>query len=124
AGILGRAHNPFWLPAQIAYVKEYAPSADAVITVSTVIAELLQQEHRLPRRPAVVLNAPGAAPEGAGPIRDIRRLCGIERDTPLLIYCGGVNPRRGVDLMVAALPGLPGVHIALITLHPNGKNAE
>ncbi|MFY1669922.1 glycosyltransferase family 4 protein [Plantactinospora sp. WMMB334] len=125
AGVTGRADNPRWLPAQIAYTAEYAPQADAVVTVSSTLAELLQQVHRLPERPQVVLNAPsGPSGEAAGePAPDLRTLCGIGPETPVLVYCGGVNPSRGVDLMVDALPQLPGVHVALVTLHPSGNNA-
>ncbi|MEQ4303029.1 glycosyltransferase family 4 protein [Plantactinospora sp. B6F1] len=126
AGVTGRADNPRWLPAQIAYTAEYAPRADAVVTVSSTLAELLQEVHGLPERPAVVLNAPDGAPQdvpGDGSTPDLRARCGIGPDTPVLVYCGGVNPSRGVDLMVDALPHLPDVHIALVTLHPSGNNS-
>lgn len=125
AGVTGRADNPRWLPAQIAYTAEYAPQADAVITVSATLAELLQRVHRLPQRPEVVLNAPSAAVEGDRsdePVPQLRALCGIGPETPVLVYCGGVNPSRGVDLMIDALPQLPDVHVALVTLHPSGNN--
>ncbi|WP_442933586.1 glycosyltransferase family 4 protein [Micromonospora sp. CPCC 206060] len=126
AGVLGRADNPRWLPAQIAHVEEYVRHADAVVTVSATLAELLQQTHRLPTRPEVVLNAPTGRPEpGADdtPAPDLRTACGVGPDTPVLVYCGGVNPSRGVDTMIDALPQLPGVHVALVTLHPSGNNA-
>ncbi|MBO4210942.1 glycosyltransferase family 4 protein, partial [Micromonospora echinofusca] len=57
------------------------------------------------------------------PTPDLRVACGIGPDTPVLVYCGGVNPSRGVDTMIDALPQLPGVHVALVTLHPSGNNA-
>ncbi|GAA3732536.1 hypothetical protein GCM10022225_13280 [Plantactinospora mayteni] len=126
AGVTGRADNPRWLPAQIAYTAEYAPQADAVVTVSATLAELLQQVHKLPERPEVVLNAPsGSSAEGPAdqPVPDLRAMCGIGRETPLLVYCGGVNPSRGVDLMVEALRELSDAHIALVTLHPSANNA-
>jgi glycogen(starch) synthase len=126
AGVTGRADNIRWLPAQVAHVAEYAPRADAVITVSDSLADLLQQTHRLPQRPRVVLNAPLRTPveaaEGGEAAPDLRALCGIDADTPLLVYSGAVNPSRGVDLMIDALPDLPGVHVALITLNPSGNN--
>jgi glycosyltransferase involved in cell wall biosynthesis len=120
-----RADNPRWLPAHVAYEKEHGRYADAVVTVSPTLAEMLQEVHRLPERPEVVLNAPVRFPKDAEdtPTPDLRALCGLDRDTPLLAYCGGVNPRRGVDLMIDALPDLPGVHVALVTLHPSGNNA-
>lgn len=126
SGIMPRACNPRWLPAQIEYVREYAPSADAVVTVSATLADMLREEHRLPRTPGVVLNAPVSVPdhqEAGNQLLDVRAMCGLGSETPLLVYCGGVNPRRGLDVMVDALPLLPSAHIALVTLHPSGNNA-
>jgi glycosyltransferase involved in cell wall biosynthesis len=123
-GIVGRPGNPRWLPAQIAYVREHARYADAVVTVSSTLADLLREMHDLPEQPAVVLNAPPATltPEQqALPVPDIRALCGIDATTPLLVYCGGINPSRGVDLMIRGLTQLPDAHVALVSLHPNGK---
>jgi len=57
-GVQSWQNNRRWLPANLAHEREYAPYADAVITVSETLAELLQQTHKLPRRPDVVLNAP------------------------------------------------------------------
>jgi glycosyltransferase involved in cell wall biosynthesis len=125
AGVMPRADNPRWLPAHIAYEKEHARYADAVVTVSPTLADLLQEVHGLPERPVVVLNAPVRFPKDTGddtPPPDLRGLCGVSEDTPLLAYCGGVNPVRGVDLMIDALPDLPEVHLALVTLHPSGSN--
>ncbi|HEX6873509.1 MAG TPA: glycosyltransferase family 4 protein [Micromonosporaceae bacterium] len=123
-GITGRPSDPRWLPAQVAYEKEFIGLADAVMTISPTLAELLQRTHGLPELPAVVLNAPSGRLTGEqeqAPVPDLRALCGIGADTPLLAYCGGINPVRGVDLIVEALPHLPGVHVALVSLHPNGK---
>ncbi|MFY1688734.1 glycosyltransferase [Plantactinospora sp. WMMB782] len=47
-----------WLPAMRAHEREYAPYADAVVTVSDALADLLRAEHQLAEQPAVVLNAP------------------------------------------------------------------
>ncbi|MDZ5493112.1 MULTISPECIES: glycosyltransferase family 4 protein [Micromonospora] len=122
-GITGRADNPRWLPAQIAYTAEYAAYPDAVVTVSDTLAELLQETHALPERPAVVLNAPMAPPADAdGDTPDLRALCGVDERTPVLVYAGAVNPSRGVQLMVEALPELPEVHVAFVTMNPNGDN--
>lgn len=123
AGVLGRATNPRWLPAQIEYVNEFAPQADAVVTVSPTLAELLRVTHDLPELPKVVLNAPPAFADDDEPVSNIRDMCGIDDETPLLVYCGGVNPRRGLDTVVDALPRLDGVHVAFVTLHPSGRNA-
>ncbi|WP_155369516.1 glycosyltransferase family 4 protein [Catellatospora vulcania] len=125
SGVMPRAANPRWHPAQIDHVREYAPYADAVVTVSPTLSAMLREEHKLPTMPSVVLNAPVCAPDEhqrGKAVPDLRGLCGIGPDVPLLVYCGGVNPRRGVDTMIEALPRLPGVHVALVTLHPTGAN--
>ncbi|MCF0092313.1 glycosyltransferase family 4 protein [Micromonospora sp. MH99] len=124
-GIIGRPKNLRWLPAQIAYVREHAPYADSVMTVSSTLADLLRETHDLPEQPAVVLNAPPAelTPEQqASPVPDIRALCGIDAGTPLLVYCGGINPSRGVDIMIRGLTRMPDAHVALVSVPLNGKH--
>ena len=105
-----------WLPAHRAHEREYAPYADAVLTVSPDLAELLRREHRLPEPPAVLLNAPAAEhrPTDEAPPPDLRAECGIGADAPLLVYSGAAAPQRGLDTLVDALPRLPGVHVALV----------
>jgi len=108
--------NARWLPAQRAHEREYAPHADAVITVSGRLADLLRAEHGLPERPAVVLNAPAVDHDLAvsGDAPDLRVACGVDASTPLLVYSGVALPQRGLTTMVEALPQLPGVHVALV----------
>jgi glycosyltransferase involved in cell wall biosynthesis len=120
SGIKPRPGNPRWLPAQEAHEREFARFADAVVTVSPMLADVLQSRHRLAAAPAVVLNAPVTAFVAD----DLREHCGIEASTPLLAYSGGINSRRGLDLVVEALPFLPGVHVALVSLHPSGVRTE
>ncbi len=63
-GARPRRDNARWLPAHLGYVREYVGHADAVVTVSDTLADLLVRDHDLPDRPTVVLNAPvTAAPE-------------------------------------------------------------
>ncbi|MGP3987394.1 glycosyltransferase family 4 protein [Streptomyces sp. 3N207] len=110
-----------WLPAHIAHEREYVPYADAAVTVSRTAAELLRRAHGLAEDPAVVLNAPEAhttrrsAPDE---IPSLRARCGIGTETPLVVYSGAAAPQRGLATMVEALPGLPGVHTALIVGKP------
>ncbi|MBR7838849.1 glycosyltransferase [Actinospica durhamensis] len=108
---------------------EYIGRADAVVTVSEGIAQRLAEDHALSHRPGVILNAPViAAGDGMddGPTtpRSLRADCGIEvgtgagteaaEDVPLLLYSGGMSPRRGVSTAVEALVCLPQAHLALI----------
>ncbi|WP_038841106.1 glycosyltransferase family 4 protein [Salinispora arenicola] len=115
--------NARWLPAHRAHEREYAPYADAVVTVSDGLAELLVREHGLVDTPEVVLNAPAAGSEDLdpdAPVPDLRAGCGIGPDVPLLVYSGAAARQRGLDIMVEALPQLPGVHAALVVNRPNG----
>jgi glycosyltransferase involved in cell wall biosynthesis len=110
-----------WLPAHRAHEREYAPAADAVVTVSDALADLLRREHGMTRTPTVVLNAPAAdhgGHDGDEPVPNLRGLCGLAEDVPLLVYSGAAAPQRGVGLMVEALPRLPGTHVALVVNNP------
>ncbi|MBO4207242.1 glycosyltransferase [Micromonospora echinofusca] len=123
-GIKPWQDNARWLPAHCAHEREYAPYADAVMTVSDSLAELLVATHRLPETPAVVLNAPAAehGPTGAEaePLPDLRARCGVGPETPLLVYSGAAAKQRGLGIMVEALPQLPGMHVALVVNKPDG----
>jgi glycosyltransferase involved in cell wall biosynthesis len=94
---------------------EYARDAAAVITVSPYIADELQRRHRLTETPTVVYNAPAASSSPlSGP--DIRSAVGLADDVPLAVYSGGVTPARGIDVVVRALPDVPGVHLAVVAV--------
>ncbi|HWG23947.1 glycosyltransferase [Actinospica sp.] len=99
--------------------REYIGRADAVLTVSEGIATKLANDHRLSRRPRVILNAPVikrsiTQNSDEGPGRSLRGDCALAEDVPLLIYSGGMSPRRGVSTAIEALVELPGAHLALI----------
>jgi glycosyltransferase involved in cell wall biosynthesis len=120
-GARPRRNNARWLPAHLAYEREYVPSADAVVTVSDTLAGLLQREHHLAVTPTVTLNAP--SPTSQTTVPDLRALCGVDPETPLLVYSGSFSPQRGVDTVIAALPQLPGVHLALVVADPSAVAA-
>ncbi|MFD7746112.1 glycosyltransferase family 4 protein [Streptomyces sp. NPDC059698] len=112
-----------WLPAHVAWEKEHAVFADAVVTVSPALAELLKEGHQLTELPTVVLNAPVISPgadevAGADPVPDLRELCGVGPDTPLLAYVGGINPVRGVETIIEGLTRMPDVHVAMVSVPP------
>jgi glycosyltransferase involved in cell wall biosynthesis len=119
-GAAPRRDNARWLPAHLAYEREYLPYADAVVTVSDTLAGMLQADHGLAERPTVVLNAPGPAPDTEVP--DLRALCGVGPDTPLLVYSGSASPQRGLATVVEALPLLDGVHLALVVADPDAPH--
>jgi glycogen(starch) synthase len=117
-GIRPLPHNARWNPAIQAHEREYAPFADAVVTVSDGLAELLRAEHGLAGLPTVVLNAPVAAASVAGG-PDLRALCGVGVGVPLVVYSGAAAVQRGLDVMVEALPRLDGVHVAFVVNAPS-----
>ncbi|MEW1611358.1 MULTISPECIES: glycosyltransferase family 4 protein [unclassified Streptomyces] len=121
-GIKPWSPHPRWHIAQCGHEREYAKYADAVTTVSSTLAEMLVERHGLKALPKVVLNAPDAeiSPEQAAePVPDLRELCGIGPDVPLAVYSGAAAPQRGLDIMVEALPQLPGTHVAFVVLRTN-----
>jgi len=104
----------------------YIRAVDAVVTVSEPIAQTLARRYRLPQAPTVVLNVPVEEPDhapGGAAVRDVptvRQLLGLPDGVPLLIYSGAVSRARGIDILVEALPHLPGVHAVVVPVpHPH-----
>lgn len=118
-GIKPWSSHPRWHLAQRAHEREYAQYADAVITVSEQLAELLMREHGLTTKPTVVLNAPDVRAVPTSVLSpNLRQCCGVGADVPLLVYSGVAAPRRGLDIMVEALAVLKDVHVALVVQSP------
>ncbi len=113
--------HPWWKDAQLAHEREFAPCADAVVTVSDTVAELLQDRHRLPRTPVVVMNVPDTGAAEDAPEPGLRERCGIGPADPLLVYSGAPLEQRGLHLLVEALPSLPGVHAAFVVSKPHWR---
>lgn len=117
--------NLRWLPAHVGYEREFAPYADAVMTVSPALAEMLQHDHDLAERPSVVLNAPDFPVGGVrATVPGIRAACGIDATTPLLVYSGLGASKRGLGIAVEALPRMPGVHVAFVVNRPDSAYAR
>ena len=104
--------HPRWHLARLAFQREYAPFADAVVTVSETLGDLLVADHALVTRPVVVLNAPVI--ESTTSERNLREDCGLDPDVPLLVYSGAIAPQRGIGTVIEALPKLPDVHLAIV----------
>lgn len=92
--------------------------AERVVTVSEPLADLIESDHGLTRRPLVVLNAPMTAPL-PDQLTTLREAVGVPAPVPLLVYGGGVNTARGVDTAVRALPELGDAHLAIVTNRVN-----
>jgi glycosyltransferase involved in cell wall biosynthesis len=104
--------------------RELIHRADAVVTVSAEIADLLQREHGLATPPTVVLNAPVREAITHSGDRSVRRACGLADDVPLLVYSGYVHHARGLDTAIEALRSLPDVHLAVVANRSNPRVAE
>ena len=110
----------------------YIRQAEAVITVSEPIAATLAARYALATTPTVVLNVPvddvtrrpgGGAVWGLPTVRDVIDVAGrpLAAEVPLLVYSGAVSQARGVDVLIEALPHLPGVHAVVVPVpypHP------
>lgn len=92
--------------------RAFIGEADAVITVSAEMSRLIAADRGLSKPPAVVLNAPETHDVGDSP--SLRESIGLGPDVPLMVYSGWVDAERGVGTAIAALPSLPGVHLALV----------
>ncbi|WP_189351080.1 glycosyltransferase family 4 protein [Zhihengliuella salsuginis] len=101
-----------WLAAE----RDLIQRADAVITVSDELAERMMKRHHLAQRPSVVVNAPSAGRHPMDPADrcTLRAECGLDESTPLLVYVGKLSESRGIFDAVAALPLLPGTHLAFV----------
>ncbi len=113
--IRGLAYVPVrTVAAYLSLERDHIGHADAVVTVSEPLAELLQRDYALERTPTVVLNAPMVLPPDPE-VPTLRAVTGVPADAPLLVYGGGVNSARGVDTAVRALVDLPDAHLAVVT---------
>ena len=93
--------------------------ADAVLSVSEPMSDLLISHLKLKHRPIIVANDPLVAGQQKAK-RNLRKECGIGKKTPLLVYSGAVAPQRGISTAIAALRKMPNVHLAVIA---NPENA-
>lgn len=107
-----------WMPAQLRLEHRHARYADTVITVSEVLARMLEEHHGLARTPEVVTNAPLMSAVTA-PERTLREVVGLGPDVPLLVYSGSLSGERSVDSVIRALPALPDIHFAMVVSNPD-----
>lgn len=102
--------------------RQFIRRADAVVTVSPEIADLLRSDYALPETPLVVRNTPIRSAIGVSPDRpSVRAAAGVGTDVPLLVYSGWIAAERGLNTAVKALAALPECHLAIVA---NQKNPE
>lgn len=110
---------PRWMPSMVGLEAAHARFADRVVTVSEPLARLLVDQHGLDELPAVVTNAPIITDPPLTSASDVRTDCGLAADVPLIVYSGVAAPKRGLDVLIEALPQMPGVHLALVVRPPH-----
>ncbi|MGW8886816.1 glycosyltransferase family 4 protein [Streptomyces sp. NPDC055749] len=116
-----------WLAAQVGYEREHIGYADAIVTVSPALAEMLEESHGLTERPEVTLNAPpklipsqrGAWASESG-AKHVREACGLDDGTPLAVYCGAAGPQRGLHTIVESLEYATDLHVAFVINNLDG----
>jgi glycogen synthase len=91
---------------------EHASRADAVISSTEQLAELLTTQLGLSRPPVLVLNAPSLRP-GPAPQPGLREAAGVGAGEPLLVYAGVLTRHRRLDVVLEAMTIVPDVVLAL-----------
>ncbi|MDG9683234.1 glycosyltransferase [Streptomyces sp. DH18] len=95
--------------------KEFIAKADAVVTVSPEIAEVIRKDYGLAKTPLVVRNTPIRETIGGSAGRvSVRQACGLDDGVPLLVYSGWISSERGLGTAVEGLAQLPGYHLAIV----------
>lgn len=97
--------------------EDYVGTADAVITVSEPIADLIQSRLGLAARPAVVLNTPYLQ-QDVEDAPSVRAAVGLGPDVPLAVYSGNIAADRGLVELVDSLAFVPGLHAVVVTNAP------
>jgi glycosyltransferase involved in cell wall biosynthesis len=76
--------------------------ADAVTTVSGGIARLLAARYGVPE-PEVLMNVPHAPDHAGGDPVDLRRALDLPAASRIVLYLGGIQQLRGLDVMIRAI---------------------
>jgi glycosyltransferase involved in cell wall biosynthesis len=100
--------------------RKYSKRSAAILSVSEPMNDLLLEQLQISHRPTIVANDPLVEGQERA-ARNLRADIGITAEIPLLVYSGAVAPQRGIQTALAALPELPGVHLALIA-NPKNKS--
>ena len=108
--------NLDWCPGsnrrRIAYEQRYIHAADAVFTVAPGVARELMRIYGLPSV-GILRNTPWLARLRSASC-GLRTTLALADEVPLVVYTGLVTLNRGLELVVAALPALPGFHLAMV----------
>jgi glycosyltransferase involved in cell wall biosynthesis len=91
--------------------KRLMPRADATITTTEMRAKFFARAYGVPR-PLVMQNRPRFADLERGTL--IRDRLGLGDELPIVLYQGGLQPGRGLEDLVAAMPAMPPCHLVFI----------
>lgn len=104
-------HQQAWMAVE----SECIQHADAVVTVTDKIAELIRRRHHLSEVPTVVRNLPSTHQAAQNTLRsDVRSAVGLAPEVPLAVYAGGITPQRGLATLLEAQYLIPELHVAVI----------
>jgi glycosyltransferase involved in cell wall biosynthesis len=92
--------------------RRWAQSADAVITVSQVYAEVL--DAAIGRASTIVMNGPRAWERPAPPERLLHRRLGLSLDTRIVLYLGAVAPHRGIEQLIEAIGSVNNADLVIV----------
>lgn len=119
--IAGLPSDPVRRAAYTDLEEEYFGRADAVLTVSESLADLLEGRYGV--RPAIVMNAPDM--ETARETEPLRSVAGVAEDSPLITYVGGIAPHRGAETLLDAMMFLPDdAHLVFVSNSTTGYVAQ
>ena len=99
-------------------------AVDAVITVSDYMLKDLVERYAVMVPNATILNSPSETRVPVNPSKGtIRSVLMLDKDEPLHVYVGILNPKRGLHTAIEALSNAPGHHVAIVT-RSKGKYFE
>lgn len=119
--IPGLPSDPWRRAAYTTLEEEYIRHADAVVTVSEGLGELLHDRYGVTT--TIVMNAPNREP--VPDVEPLREVVGLGPDDVLVSFVGGLAPDRGADVSIAALEHLPDdTHLVFVTNAVGGYRDE
>lgn len=101
--------NYYPTPVRALAERIFIRHADAILTVSPLIADAYVQRYRIPR-PEIVMNCPPYE-EQPGSEDLFRKAFGIGPDPKIFLYQGGLIPNRGVELLLEVFQHLDQNHV-------------
>lgn len=109
----GRAHNgELERRAWIAYEHRLIQRADRVFAVTQSRAAEMSRRHGIPT-PSVLRNVPETSAAGER-VPGVRERAGLPEATRLVLYLGMLQPGRGLERALEAMPMLPGCALVLM----------